>query len=81
MNWKNILKMRNRRWHSPLDKIMSDGEKRTAGQALGLLIDYYENKTRKNSMVGIPATTAVATYFKMSKNILLISLLKFIHIQ
>ena len=47
MNWKNILKMRNRRWHSPLDKIMSDGEKRTAGQALGLLIDYYENKTRK----------------------------------
>jgi len=67
MNWENILKIKNRRWHSPLDKIMSDGEERTAGQALGLLIDYYENKTRKNSMTGIPPTNAVASYFKMSK--------------
>ena len=67
--WENILlkRLKKRRWHAIVDKIMSDGKVRSADELKDSMFDYVVNAPRRRN-IDLPTNTAIGHYLSFSKD-------------
>ena len=67
--WENILlkRIKKRRWHAIVDKIMSDGKSRSSSEVKDSLLDYVVDAPKRRK-VNLPHTNAISNYLSFSKD-------------
>jgi len=67
--WENILlkRLKKRRWHAIVDKIMSDGKVRSADELKDSMFDYIVNAPRTRN-INMPHANAISSYLSFSKD-------------
>ena len=67
--WQNILlkRIKKRRWHAIVDKIMSDGKVRSSSELKDSLLDYVVDAPRRRN-INLPHTAAIGHYLSFSKD-------------